>query len=181
MLGQLNDESILEDDGIRVEDSFRRAAFSWAVSTKRLVESSAGITPRTRVAYAALVDIEYARDLLDTLFIPSASKVPAGVTDRATTVTVDSVKESVSGLAKRIATTPIYLVPDPKTVKAKEGKQVHRGSDMSLPVYPKNGKMMWAGFDCPQCPSKATQRCQKDDGEFMEKPHTPRKNLADQA
>lgn len=169
------DETSLDDDGARVEDSFRRAAFSWAVSTKRLVESSAGLTPKTRVAYAALVDIEYARSLLDDLFIPETAKVPAGVTDVASKVTAKSIQESVQGLATRIVTTPLHVVPDPAPVKP----QAHRGADMSAPVYPKDGKMMWAGFDCPGCPSKAAQRCQKEDGTFIEKPHAARKKLAE--
>jgi hypothetical protein len=58
--------------------------------------------------------------------------------------------------------------------------QVHRGADLSAPVVSKNGKMLWAGVDCPSCPSKATQRCQKDGGGFIEKPHPQRKSIAEQ-
>lgn len=47
--------------------------------------------------------------------------------------------------------------------------------DLTAPVYSKAGKALWAGRRCPECPSKATERCQKSDGSPLEKPHSSRK------
>lgn len=162
-LQPLRDKVLESDDGVNAEDLFRRAAFSWAMSTKKLVESSVALGANTKIAYAALVDIEYARDLLDKLFVPTSAKVPAAFTERASTITAKSVKKSVTDLADRVVT-----LTEP---------QVHRGVDLSAPVHSKNGKMLWADVDCPVCPSKAHQRCRRDDGAFMEKPHPPRKDI----
>ena len=198
MLAQQLDET-RNDDGVSREDIFRRATFDWARSTKRLVESSAQLADHTRVAYAALVDIEYARDLLDRLFIPLASKVPAGFSDKNSTLTAQSVKDSVSGLAERmswaskvqahvddiVGAPPIVRTPEPKDdrewLDITKPSQNLRVTDLSAPVWPKKGKMLWAAHDCPVCPSKAGQRCQKDDGGFLEKPHQPRKDIGDKA
>jgi len=57
--------------------------------------------------------------------------------------------------------------------------QVYRGVDLAAPVHPKNGKMLWAGVDCPVCPAKASQRCEKA-GVLIEKPHKERKTLSEQ-
>jgi hypothetical protein len=175
-----------DDDGvIRTEDSFRRAAFVFAGAAKRLAESSAKLGPTTKVAHPALVDIQHARDLLDSLFLPGASKVPADA-DRPNNLTAEAVKGSVSDLATRIQSHVDDIVGAPPIVRfrfdggAEDNKpQVHRGVDLNAPVHPKNGKMLWAGVDCPVCPSKATQRCRKDDGTFIEKPHPPRKDTAE--
>lgn len=168
------------DDGIRAEDMFRRAAFRWAQSTKLLVESSTALGLNTKVAHAALEDIEYARDLLVDLFMPKASKVPAAFADRPNPLSAGEVRACVSDLAKRVITIPVCVVdecvtPTSPPVRAPRTPQQHRGSDLSAPVYSKNGKMLWANIDCPMCPAKATQRCQKDDGGPLEKPHPQRK------
>lgn len=155
----------------RPEDEFRRAAFVFASSTKRLVESSTSLGPNTKVAHAALVDIQRARDLLGNLSVPVA-KIPAAIADELNGLTAAGVQETVADLAKRIET---YLDEAP----GGEAKQSHRGADLGVPVHPKNGKMLWAGVDCPACPSRATQRCRKDDGAFIEKPHQPRKEMAE--
>lgn len=177
MLGQLHSVTTLEhDDGSRAEDLFRRAAFSFASAAKKLADSSVGLGSNTKVAYAALVDIEYARDALDNLFMPKVSKAPADATDRATSLTAQSVRESVSGLAERISSSSLRVVPEPEDVAA---PQSHRGIDLGAPVYPKAGKMLWAGIDCSVCPSKASQRCQRNDGSSMEKPHSQRKVQAE--
>jgi hypothetical protein len=169
---------------------FRRAAFRWAQSTKLLVESSTALGPNTKVAHAALEDIEYAKDLLGAMFMPKASKIPAAYADRPTELTVAEVQDSVGGLAARIVTmrpnevrkTPfnarVEPAPRPKVV---DQPRTHRGVDLSAPVISKGGKMLWATIDCPACPSKATQRCQKDGGVFIEKPHTQRKGPIDDA
>lgn len=47
--------------------------------------------------------------------------------------------------------------------------------DLTAPVYPKAGKALWAGINCPVCPSKANKRCQNGDGSLREKPHVERK------
>lgn len=215
MQEQLRSVTTLEhDDGVgNATDAFRRATFHWAQSTKRMVESSNALSLNAKVAFAALADIEYARDMLDKLFVPAASKVPAGVSDHNSTITAKAVQESVSKLATRVATLPCCdhgaansrlqahvdeIVGAPPIVRSgqvqvmREGQwkwedppkpwpAPHRGADLSAPVQPRNGKMLWAGVDCPACPSKASQRCQKDDGGFVEKPHKERKTLAEQA
>ncbi|HEY6021173.1 MAG TPA: hypothetical protein VIY48_15090 [Candidatus Paceibacterota bacterium] len=223
-----------EEESLRAEDSFRRAAFNWALSTKRLVESSNGLGANTKVAYAALVDIEYARDLLDKLFVPPVAK--ALTLENKDCVTKEEVQKSVSGLASRIVTPPVRerntpfnyrrehviaarvqahvddIVGAPPIVRQgqqstevgdipsgeglftpwvadtpiridlaiKESRptrdpQNYRGTDLSAPVYSKNGKMEWADRNCTFCNAKANQRCQKPDGTFIEKPHPQRK------
>lgn len=176
MSTQLHDNAtnLESDDGARVEDSFRRAAFNWAIATKRLAESSAALGVNTRVPYAALVDIEYARDNLDGLFIPKVAKVPAGSTEKPTNITAESVRNCVSGLATRMVTLPVGESSKPKA-------KVHHSTDLSAPVHSKNGKMLWADVHCPACPSMANQRCQRDDGAFLEKPHPQRKSISEQA
>lgn len=128
------------------------------------------------VALSALADIEYARDLLDTLCIPSTVK---SVVDKPL-ITADEVKESVSNLIARVVAMPVHQVRKTPFNARVERSQNHRGADLSAPVEAKNGRMLWAGVDCPTCPSKASQRCQKDDGGFVEKPHPARKTLAEQ-
>lgn len=191
------------DDGVRAEDLFRRAAFHWAASTKNMVEKSAALGNNTRVARAALADIEYARELLNKLFMPTAVKLTT-VVEGDKFPTAEEVKETVADLAVRVIKLPVF--PDPSELQAhvddivdaplivrkpapKEAKkpslvvvgeeQKHRSADFSAPVHPQNGKMLWAGVDCPVCPSKATQRCQKADGSFIEKPHAQRKSLVE--
>lgn len=149
---------------------FRRAAFGWAQSTKKLVESSAALGLNTKVAHAALEDIEYARDLLDGLFMPKASKVPATSTERQNSLTAKEVQACVSDLVARVVTVSACAADKPK---------VRRGVDLSAPVYPREGKTLWAGIDCSVCPSKATKRCQNKDGTFREKPHPQRKVQAE--
>lgn len=175
MLTQVQDNVTASeyDDGVG-PDSFRRAAFNWAVSTKRLVESSTGLTPNTKVPGAALADIEHARVLLGSLFIPVVSTAPAAFADKIHGLTAKTIQDSVSDLATRISTSLVV----PGGVKPEPGS--HRGADLSTPVWPKNGKMLWAGMDCPVCPSKAGQRCQKDEGVLIEKPHQPRKSISEQ-
>jgi len=253
-----------QDDGGKVEDLFRRAAFNWVQSTKRLVESSAALGPKTRVAYAALADIEHARDLLKDLFMPVASKTPAAFADQVNPITASDVRSAVSDVAKRITSqvqevrktpfnsrvevrkdpsvaaqvqahvddiigsppivrhgqpraedpvrpplgldigcwppvsgwdgqvdhagqgvTPPPLVPEPKPQRRESkplSRQAHHKADLSAPVYPKGGRMLWAGVDCPVCPSVAGQRCQKDEtafGTFIEKPHPERKTVSE--
>lgn len=166
------------DDGVRPEDLFRRATFHWAVATKDMVARSVALSPTTKVARAALADIKYARDMLDDLFVPTAVKPPA-VQEGETFVKAEEVKQSVSDLAARLD-VPLHLVPPLPETEEPEVAQMHRGVDLSAPVYPKGGKMLWAGVDCPTCESKAEQRC-RTDGRFMEKPHAARKALAEKA
>ena len=177
MIGLLSKVSSENDEGIRSEDYFRRAAFDWARYTKRLVEASAGLGANSKVAHAALVDIEHARTMLDKLFMPSAMKTPAGLDGETNKLTAEEVRQSVSDLSMRILTTPT-VVPAAEVRKtpfnSSVGSKARQVTDLSAPVYPKGDKMLWAGVDCPSCPSKATERCRREDGVFMEKPHVQR-------
>lgn len=73
--------------------------------------------------------------------------------------------------------------PEPRPVRESRPlsrvPKKHSGTDLSAPVHPKGSKMLWAGIDCTVCPSKATERCQKDDGSPVEKPHPERKVRAE--
>lgn len=158
-----------EGDGARPEDAFRRSTFRWAQATKIMVESAAALGPNTKVPVAALTDIEYARDALIRLYIPPVVKIPAASTEGKSPITALDVQDAVSGLAGRVASQQVEEVA--------RKPHSHRGADLSTPIISKNGKMLWASVDCPTCPSKATQRCQKVNGEFMEKPHQARKDL----
>lgn len=274
MIGQTTSMTDSEEDGGRADDVFRRAAFNWAQSTKRLVESSTAIGMNTRVAYSALADIRHAKEMLDSLFIPRAAKVPANFADQASDITAADVKSTVVSLARRVATAPLNEVrktpfnsrvesrvespcppshqsigclppvdgwdgksivedvpavvvdepqldpveefvpppldlgtlgswsepppveidhagqvpmtsaPEPRPVR-RESKPLsrspkkHSGADLSAPVHPKGGKMLWAGIDCPTCTAVATERCKKSDDAPMEKPHNERKTMAD--
>jgi hypothetical protein len=201
---QANSVAVLDtDDGAgRPEDAFRRATFHWAQSTKKMVDMAAALGPNTRVAHAALADVEYARGLLDSLYLPPTVKTPAAYADGRGPVTAAEVHTSVSNLATRIGTMPCCdngahnsalqahvddIVGAPPIVRHHQVRKTpfnarveRRGVDLSAPVYSSGGKMLWAGVDCPACPSKASQRCQKDDGGFIEKPHKERKALAEQ-
>lgn len=219
------------DDGVRIEDMFRRATFRWAHATKMMVESSAALGPNTKVAHSALEDIEYARDLLLHLFMPKASKIPAAYADRPVALTSREVRDSVSELAARVAATvppaeffeedepvadvvaaferanktvtvlpmvrktpfnarvqhrvPVCAVdervtPDSPPVPVPKKSKVHPIADLHAPVRSKGDKMLWADIDCPVCPAKASQRCKKSDGGPVEKPHDPRKILANE-
>lgn len=198
--------SLDPDDGARVEDHFRRATFGWAVATKRMVESSAHLTRTTRVPPTALEDIEWAKDLLDTLFVPDRVK-PPGLPEGHEPVTATEVQESVSKLSWRmtdwaaiqehvdniVEAPPILRTPPPKepqpiSIAPTKGRgplvNMNEKADPSpwnAPVWPKGDKMLWAGLDCPSCSSVAGQRCQRADGAFMEKPHRDRKSLAEAA
>ena len=156
------------DDGSRVEDQFRRAAFNWAMSTKRLVES-AGALGSTRVAHAALADIEYASEMLNKLFIPRSNRIVG----EPAKVTADDVRASVAGVTERIL-APVLDVPEDTQAPVKI--VVSRTLDLSAPVHAKGGKMLWAEADCTACPSKAHERCRNADGTFREKPHEERKS-----
>lgn len=158
-----------DDDGVRAEDSFRRAAFLFARAAEKLAASSTILGPNTKVAHSALVDIKHARDILDKLFMPAALKASPAFADTFDNFTADVVRKSVSSLAKRIEAT----TDEVRTIK------YNRGADLSAPVRPKQGKMLWAGVDCPVCPSIAGQRCRKEDGTFSEKPHPQRKSIAE--
>jgi len=201
VLEQVHSVAVLEhDDGVgNPEDAFRRATFNWALSTKKMVELSNALGKNPRVARAALADIEYAREMLDKLYVPVTTKTPAAFADGRSLITAPEVQESVSGLAARIIALPLSRAGDSECVRlcdhevsgrhsarcqagetfASKPAQSRRAADLSASVHPKNGKMLWAGIDCPVCPSVATQRCRKDDGVFIEKPHAPRKELAD--
>lgn len=179
-----------DEDGSK-EDLFRRAAFGWAAATKRLVESSMTLGSGTRVAYTALVDIEYARDLLSKLFVPVAGKMPEGVSE-VQRVTPESVRCAVAELAERVAETveqppvrdliaEMQASPYNQDLLSALPKPKHKGLDLSAPVHPRGSLMLWAGVDCSICPSKATERCQKENGEYQEKPHPERKRIAGKA
>lgn len=207
-----NSATLDRDDGVRVEDLFRRAAFDFARTTARLVESSRALGRNTKVPYSALVDIEHARDLISGLIMPSVSKVPAAFADRENTIlTTGDIRDCVSDLAGKVRTAtappcphdlvqehvhdnilhspPIVRTPLPRDVALarldeaplppKKRSKVRHTMDLNLPVRSRNGKMLWADIDCPDCPSVATKRCQKDDGSPIEKPHPSRKTLAD--
>jgi len=138
------------------------------MSTKRLVEA-AGTLGNTKVAHAALADIEYASEMLNKLFIPLSNKV-VGEPIR---VTADDVRASVSGVAARIVTPAVVVCGVNET---QDQTTYSRKLDLSAPVHAKGGKMLWAEADCPACPSKAHERCRQADGTFREKPHEERKN-----
>lgn len=177
---QHNETSLDTEEGARVDDLFRRATFGWAVATKRLVESSAHLPKNARVAPTALEDLEWASALLDGLFVPSAVK-PPGIKEGRRMATASMVKDSVSAFAQRaISSGPLV---EPIRIKAEPPPRAnsHRQLDLSAPVQPKNGKMLWAGIDCSVCSAKATQRCHRDDGVLMEKPHAERKSMAETA
>lgn len=231
MQEQLNSPVLDDERSGRAEDAFRRATFNWALATKKMVESAAALPSHTRVARTALVDIEYARDMLDDLYMPPVAK------GEHVEIRAGDVKRTVSKLHGRVADaarephrqTPFNARMEP--LKARVPEQVRReianahrddfdpntavaippwdaatkpmaslaeayadallgdskparkrqAVDLSAPVHARNGKMLWANIDCPSCPSKASQRCQKPDGGFVEKPHTARENLAKQA
>lgn len=199
MLGQLDRvETSDQDYGASREDVFRRATFHWAQSTKRMVESSLALGMSARVAHAALADIEHARTMLDKLFVPPATKAPAQLSDNDKTVTAKAVQESVSGMVARIIAFPTpYDPPHPVGVyhnqviappelgqwvyTSKHETKPHDAGDLNGPVWPKDGKMLWAGVDCPTCHVKAGQRCQThSDGKPRPKPHESRKRIAEQ-
>jgi len=166
---QNSSAAVLDDDGVgRIEDAFRKATFDWVRTTKKMVDVASCLGKNTRVAQAALADVEHARDMLDSLYLPLGTKSPAAASDGKAQITVAEVQESVSRLAHRLMVLPPEM--DVQIIAPR----------WSEPVHPNNGKMQWAGVDCPKCPSKASQRCQKDDGGFVEKPHKERKELADQ-
>lgn len=197
------------DDGVKSVDLFRRATFNWAMATKKMVESSLTLGNAT-VARAALADIEYAKEMLDKLFVPKMDKKHLALQGSEIDVTQQGVSASVAGVADRIRDLPCCdhgaansrlqahvddVVGAPPIVRSgqvrvlREGQwrwedpptdwpappQSHRGVDLSAPVYSRGGKMQWAKVGCPVCPSKASQRCQKGDGTFIEKPHPQRK------
>jgi hypothetical protein len=220
------------DDGVRVEDMFRRATFRWAQATKLMVESSVALGPNTKVAHSALEDIEYARDLLLHLLMPKASKIPAAYADRPVALTSREVRDSVVGLVDRAKAVtapaeffeddepvadvvaaferanktvtvlpmvrktpfnarvhprvPVCVVDECVTLDSAPASvltlklKVHPVANLHAPVRSKGGKMLWADIDCPACPAKASQRCQKAGGEPIEKPHDPRKILANE-
>lgn len=180
MLVQTNDVDILRsDDGVgSVEDLFRRASFHWAVSTKRLVESSAALGKNTRVAYSALADIAYARDLLSKLHLPLVAKAPDRHSSNVDSLTAESVLGCVADL---VARAEIVSVPVSTLSKRKRNPKDHSGADLTAPVWPKNGKMLWSGVDCPMFPSVAGERCRKENGDFIEKPHHQRKPVVSKA
>lgn len=160
------------DDGTRVEDQFRRVAFNWVMSTKRLIEMSNSLGS-TKVAHPALVDIEHGSELLgmlDKLFIPVSNKVSVSA---PVSITASSVKSSVAAAVERL-THPLLMVSldDAGGVKSVKVAKL----DLSAPVRAKGGKMLWAESDCPACPSKAHERCRAADGTFKEKPHEERKS-----
>ncbi len=153
----------------RTEDLFRRATFRFAQATKGMVESAVALGPSTKVPISALEDIELAVRMLRNLYIPPVVKIPVNFTEGKSLVTAAEVQEAVSTLADKVANQQVEEEDQP--VKS------HRGVDLSAPVISKNGKMRWALVDCPVCPSKVTQRCQKPDGGFVEKPHQARKDI----
>ncbi len=181
-----NSTAVDPDEGIRVEDVFRRTTFGWAVATMRMVESSKALGSHTKVARSALKDIEHARDLLDGLFVPTDVKLP-GFAEDEKPITAGEVKESVFNLATRAGISSAESAPKSGQVRMMVGvdppkpQSAHRGAaDWSAPVYPKNGKALWAGVDCPSCSAKASQRCRFNDT-FIEKPHAERKRIAEVA
>lgn len=165
MRKQLHSATLEQDEGIRPEDLFRRAAFGWVQSTKKLIESSALIGPNTQVAHAALADIELGKELLDKFFIPPKLKgVPSAGKDEFSSV--EEIRDTIADAAAHLVSVSKFR---------------HPVADLSAPVWPKNGKMLWAGTDCPVCPSVAGERCQKDEtafGKYIEKPHPQRKAQA---
>lgn len=165
--------AVLDEDGLRKEEVFRRATFNWAISTKKLVEASAGLGNSTKVTRAALADVEYARDLLDGLFLPSTVRGTAASSaqeDKAM-INASEVRKSVSDFINRISSQGLIVLPPQLDIKIVDSR---RGIDLSAPVHSKNGKMLWADNDCPACPSKAHERCRRPDGGFIEKPHKQR-------
>lgn len=196
MLGQLDRVATAEhDEGSTREDVFRRATFNWALATKKMVDSSNALGMSARVAHAALVDIENARAMLEELFIPVATKSPAVLSDNDKTVTSASVQESVSGMVARILTFPQpeppndglftpYVVDTPHRIDAvieKYHQPPHLATNLANAVWPKDGKLLWAGIDCPTCHVKAGQRCQtQSDGKPRAKPHESRKRITEQ-
>lgn len=203
MLGQLDRVATEEYDGSTREDVFRRATFNWALATKRMVESSVALGINARVAHAALADIEYARVCLDKLFVPVVTKSPALMSDNDKTVTAQAVQESVHGVTARILAMPDpsklqdkadEIVDAPQIVRTPQPQypqnwpdffritpQPHSATDLRAPVWPKDGKMLWAGVKCPTCHVEPGQRCiTEGDGKPRAKPHTPRKRISEQ-
>jgi hypothetical protein len=173
------------DDGVKSEDLFRRAAFGWALATKRLVDASRMLSRNSKVVYPALADIEYARELLDKLVLPIAVKVPAPQEDRINALTPQLVRDSVSVLVSKANSA--LGVEEPKNaqtdaiVVVPEEPQISRGVDLAAPVYPRGSKMLWTTVRCNYCGVEPHQRCKNDDGRFIEKPHPSRKNVAEAA
>lgn len=181
------DAAVLEhDDGARAQDLFRRAAFNWALSTKKLAEASAALTPTQKVAPTALADIRWAKDLLGGLFMPESVR---GVDY---TITTNDIVRETAALLRRAAVPPMPAIPhqlvadiEPETITminhAPRKRNAKAPVNLSAPVYSKGDKMRWADFNCPDCPSQATERCRKEDGGFREKPHAGRIVLAEKA
>lgn len=184
-------DAVLEhDDGARAQDLFRRAAFNWALSTKKLAEASAVLTPTQRVAPTALADIRWAKDLLGGLFMPEPT---SGI---GYTITTKEIVQETAALLRRAAVPPlvpmqvaketaadVYLEAAAEEVREQwaRKKKSKAPLDLSAPVHSKDGKMLWADINCSDCPSKATERCRKEDGGFREKPHAGRIVMAEKA
>lgn len=58
--------------------------------------------------------------------------------------------------------------------RTRTGSRVKKAADLSAPVHSKDGKMLWAEYDCSKCPAKAHERCKNFSGGYLEKPHTER-------
>lgn len=195
MLGQVHSVMVLDEGNevsgrpeCRAEDVFRRATFAWAMAAKKMAASSAALGSTTKVSSAALADIAYVRDVVASMHMPAAKP---GSTDDRPPVTAVELRDSISNLVNRIEPEPWRVsqhvseappvVDDQPAKKSSPRPKNHRGRDLSAPVYSKAGRMLWAKVDCPVCPSKATERCQKPDGTFSEKPHEPRKTIVEEA
>ena len=161
---------------LRVEDSFRRATFNWALSTMKMVEVSQAVCDSTKVPRAALADIEHAKTLLDSMFIPRVTKGNTGGEECA--VSSGDLRDAAADLISRITAPPVVVSEIPPLPAP---SNMFKGVDLSAPVHSKGSKMLWADHDCTVCPSKASQRCQKSSGEFLEKPHPQRKNISEGA
>ena len=138
------------DDGTRVIDVFRRAAFNWALSTKKLVEASSALGVNQRVAHTALKDIEHAKKMLTELFVPSPMK------GESPAVTAAEVKSAVAGVSSRIkamraeelAHPPIVLQPNEEFWKNRWEKVV-----TSISVHSES-----ECEGCPDCKRLAAER-----------------------
>lgn len=95
------------------------------------------------------------------------------LTPQVTYIKGQSAVPPVKVAVPKVAHMPL----SPKTVARRAAAVGSKKAqlDLTVPVYPKAGKALWAGISCPVCHAGVNKRCQRSDGSLMEKPHAQRK------
>lgn len=167
----------LESSNANPTDLFRRNAFNLALAAKNLVASAEALTRNATVAKTAIADIELAVSLLEGMRVPGVAgeftvAFPAPSAPEPDPEPVTTIDPAFLARIAEVR-TQVEAIPM-EEFKAKPKKLSTRP--------PGSGKMLWMGFDCPQCHAPAGQRCQSlgDNPHDIEKPHNPRKVLGDE-